>query len=229
MSLPGKAILAVWNEVDPEFEDDFNDWYLREHIIERTSVPGLFRGRRYRADAGSPRYMAFYEAETMDVLTQGAYREQLANPTEWTRRIMPRFRFAQRGLCDVAVSLGDGIGGAAAVVHVTPGDGAEDAARLRAWIAGSLLPELAASPNVTAAHLWTLAPGEPASPTTALSQNAEPEHPLSWIIVVETIELAGADAMRAAILVRNPTAHGAADVRACPSYRLLYALDQRDP
>jgi hypothetical protein len=228
MPLPGKAILAVWNEVDPEFEDDFNDWYLREHIIERTSVPGLFRGRRYRADAGSPRYMAFYEAETMDVLTQGAYRDQLANPTEWTRRILPRFRFAQRGLCDVAVSLGDGIGGGVAVVHVTPGDAPEDAPRLRAWIADILLPELVALPNVTAAHLWILAPGEPASPTSALSRKAEPEHPLAWIIVAETIDAAGAEAVSAAILVRNPLAHGASDVRAYPGYRLLYALDQRE-
>jgi hypothetical protein len=171
--------------------------------------------------------MAFYEAETMDVLTQGAYRDQLANPTAWTRRIMPRFRFAQRGMCDVAVSLGDGIGGAAAVVHVTPGDDPEDAPRLRAWIADFLLPDLVALPNVAAAHLWTLAPGEPASPTTALSQNAEPEHPLAWIIVVETMEAAGAEAMSAAILVRDLAAHGAAEVRAYPSYRLLYAVEQR--
>jgi hypothetical protein len=227
MALAGNAILAVWNDVDPEFEDDFNDWYLREHIIERTSVPGLGRGRRLRADTGSPRYMAFYEAETMGVLTQGAYREQLDNPTEWTRRIMPRFRFAQRGLCDVAVSLGDGIGGAAAVVHVTPGVRPEDAPRLRAWISNGLLPELVGLRNVAAAHLWTLAPGEPASPTTTLSHSAEPEHPLAWVIVVETLDLAGAEAMTAAILVRNPMAHGAADVRPYPSYRLLYAVDQR--
>ena len=106
MPLLGTAILAVWNEVDPEIEPDFNDWYLREHIPERLSVPGMNRGRRYRADAGTPRYMAFYEAASMDVLTQGPYRTQLDNPTAWTQRIMPHFRFAQRGLCDVAVSIG---------------------------------------------------------------------------------------------------------------------------
>jgi hypothetical protein len=223
MALLGNAILAVWNEVEPDAEDDFNAWYSREHIPERLMVPGLNRGRRYRAEAGSPRYMAFYEATSMDVLTKGAYRLQLDNPTAWTQRIMPRFRFMRRGLCDVAGSVGDGIGGAAAVVHLTP----DDAPRLRHWITETLLPEMHALPDVAAVHLWTLAPGEPTSPTAALSQRAEAEGPLGWVVVVETMEVAGADAIAEAIVGRDPKAHGAADVRRYPSYRLLYALDRR--
>ena len=80
---------------------------------------------------------------------------------------------------------------------------------------------------MASAHLWTLAPGEPRSPTTALSMGAEPDHPIEWVVVVETMEFAGAEAVRAAILGRNPGAHGAAYVRPYPSYRLLYALDGR--
>jgi hypothetical protein len=223
MPLLGAAVLAVWNDVDPAIEPDFNDWYLREHIPERLSVPGINRGRRYRADTGTPGYMAFYEAASMDVLTQGPYRMQLDNPTEWTQRIMPHFRFAQRGLCDVAASLGDGIGSAAAVIHLTP----SDAPQLRTWITEKLLPELCARPHVVAAHLWTLAPGEPASPTTALSRQAEPARPLAWVVVVETANPATANATAATILVRDPKAHGAAEIVACPTYHLLYAVDPR--
>jgi hypothetical protein len=225
MSLLGNAVLAVWNEVDPAVEDDFNEWYSREHIPERTAVPGIYRGRRYRADSGTPRYMAFYEAASMDVLTKGAYRQQLDNPTAWTRRVMPHFRFMQRGLCDVAASVGEGIGGAVAVMHLTPRP--QDAPRLCEWVTEALLRELHALPDVTAAHLWTLAPGEPRSPTTSLSQQAEPDHSIDWVVVVETMEHSGAEAITAAILGRNPKAHGAAEVRAYPSYRLLYALDRR--
>ena len=223
MPLLGTAILAVWNEVDPANEPAFNDWYLREHIPERLSAPGMNRGRRYRADAGTPRYMAFYEAASMDVLTQGPYRTQLDNPTPWTQRIMPHFRFAQRGLCDVAASFGDGIGSAAAVLHLTP----SDAPKLRAWISEKLLPELCARPQVVAAHLWTLAAGEPVSATTALSRQAEPDRPLAWVVVVETADDVTADAIAGAILVRDPKAHGAAEIVACPTYRLLYAVDPR--
>jgi hypothetical protein len=223
MPLLGNAVLAVWNDVDPAIESDFNDWYLREHIPERLSVRGMNRGRRFRADTGAPRYMAFYEAASMDVLTQGPYREQLDNPTAWTQRIMPHFRFAQRGLCDVGASLGDGIGSAAAVMHLTP----SDAPQLRIWIIEKLLPELCTRPHVVAAHLWTVAPGEPVSPTTALSQQAEPDRLLAWVVVVETADTVTADAIAATILVRDPKAHGAAEIVACPTYRLLYAVDPR--
>ena len=223
MPLLGTAVLAVWNEVDPDAEDDFNAWYVREHIPERTTVPGLIRGRRYRAEEGSPRYMAFYEAMSIDVLTKGAYRVQLDNPTAWTQRIMPRFRLMRRGLCDVAGSVGEGMGGAAAVVNLTP----RDAPRLRQWITETLLHELHALPDVAAAHLWTLAPGEPRSPTTALSQRAEPERPVEWVVVVETMDLTGARVVTQAILDCDPNAHGAAEVHAYPGYRLLYGLDRR--
>ena len=215
MALLGNAVLAVWNEVDPDTEDDFNEWYLREHIPERTMVPGLNRGRRYRAEQGTPRYMAFYEATTLDVLTHGAYRLQLDNPTAWTRRIMPRFRFMQRGLCDVAASVGEGMGGAAAVMHLTPGD----APRLRTWITETFLHEIHALPDVAAAYPDPR-PGEPRSPTTALSQRGT--RPIAWVVVVETMEVAGAIAITDAIVGATPR-HGAADVRAYPGYRLLYA------
>ena len=43
MALLGRAILADWNEVDRTIEADFDDWYLREHIPERISVPGMTR------------------------------------------------------------------------------------------------------------------------------------------------------------------------------------------
>ncbi|MSP01956.1 MAG: hypothetical protein EXR07_13030 [Acetobacteraceae bacterium] len=209
MALKGNAILAVWNDVDPDIEDDFNEWYFGEHIPERASVPGINHGRRYRADAGATRYMAFYEATSMDVLTKGAHRVQLNDPTNWTRRIMPHFRFAQRGQSDVAGTVGEGIGGAAAVVHLTPGD----EPRLRKWIVETLLHELHALPDVANVHFWTLSPGEPRSPTSELSLPAEPARAIEWVIVAETMEFAGAEAIQSAILGRNPKAHGAADVR----------------
>ena len=221
MSREAKAILTIWNDVDPTIEDDFNEWYFREHIPERTSVPGMLRGRRYRADVGSPRYMAFYEARDMDVLTKGIYRTQLNNPTAWTTRIMPHFRFAQRALCDAAATVGEGVGAAAAVLHLTPGD---DEAALRKWVE-ALLHELHALPDVVAARFWTFSPGEPSSPTTELSLRAEPDRPLDWVIVVETQEFAAAEAMRSVVLGRNPMAHGAAVVQPYPVYRLLYAHD----
>lgn len=219
MALLGKAVLGVWNEVDPAIEDDFNDWYVHEHIPERTDCPGFLRGRRYRAVEGTPRYMAFYEVADLSVLTCGHYRTQLDNPTAWTQRVMPGFRIAQRGICDVLGSVGEGIGGAATVIHIHPAPGGEDA--LRAW-AEAILPRLRALKQIVAAHVWVGAAGEPVSPTTELALRAAPDRPVAWVLAIEAAGVEFLDAARHLALDSNPLAHGAADVIPYPSYRLLF-------
>jgi hypothetical protein len=219
MALLGKAVLCVWNDVDPAIEDDYDDWYLREHIPERISVPGILRGRRYRAAEGSPKFMALYEALTLDVLTSGAYRTQLANPTEWTRRVMPGFRLMQRGLCDVVASAGSGVGGMAAIVHLTPK--AAGGAALRAW-AEALLPKIMALRQVSGVHVWALAPGEPVTPTTQLVGQGAVARAVNWVVCVEGTGRGAVEAGRDLVLASDPGGHGAAGVLIDPIYDLLF-------
>mgnify|MGYP002636141367 CR=1 FL=1 len=221
MALLGKAILGVWNQVDPAIEDSFNDWYVQEHIPERVSVPGMRRGRRYRAPEGMPRYMAIYEAATLDVLTSGLYRWQLDHPTPWTQHVMPGFRVAQRGICDVIATSGDGIGGVATVIHFSVEAGAED--QFRAFLTAQVkaLPGLK---QILAAHAWSGAAGEPASPTTELALRAAPDRGIEFVLAIEATAMEYLDAARAAVLAADPGAHGASDIRPYPNYTLLYTM-----
>ena len=98
MGFLGKAALAVWLECLPAAEEDFDRWYVEEHMAERVGLPGFLRGRRHEAVRGSPRYFAFYETEGVDALQTPDYNERLDNPTEWTRRVMPNVRNFTRGV-----------------------------------------------------------------------------------------------------------------------------------
>lgn len=217
-ALLGQAVLAVWNDIDPSTEADYNAWYQREHVPERLAVPGMRRGRRYRAVEGSPRYAAFYEAASLDVLTSGAYRAQLANPTEWTRRALRGVGLMQRGLCTVISDAGAGIGGAATFVQLRPAD----AAALRGWIGDTVQPALLARPDVVAVHAWALAPGEPASETTTMLSPDVVTRPLHWVLAIETIDIAAADAARAVVSGLEARRNGAAEAIFDPSYQLLF-------
>jgi len=217
-TLLGQAVLAVWNDIDPATEADYNAWYQHEHVPERLAVPGMRRARRYRAVEGSPRYAAFYEAATLDVLTSGAYRAQLANPTEWTRRAMRGIRLMQRGLCTVISDAGHGVGGAATFVQLRP----SDELTLRSWIEGDVQPTLLARWDVVAVHAWAIAPGEPASETTASLSAGVLTRPIHWILAVETIDVAAADGVRAVVSGLDPQKHGAAAADFDPSYQLLF-------
>lgn len=217
-ALLGQAVLAVWNDIDPSTEADYNAWYQQEHVPERLGVPGMRRARRYRAVEGSPRYAALYEAATLDVLTSGAYRAQLANPTEWTRRALRGIRLMQRALCTVISDAGRGIGGAATFVRLRP----DDSLALRGWIDNAVQPTLLARPDVVAAHAWAIAPGEPASETTAILSRDAVVRPVHWVLAVETIDVAAAAAVRDVVSGLEPQTHGAAEAGFDPCYQLLF-------
>jgi len=219
MPLLGKAVLAVWNNVDPVQEREFNDWYLHQHVAERVGAPGFLRGRRFRAAEGSPRYFAFYEVDNDAVLRAPSYTSLLDNPSEWTRRVMPSFKDTQRSIMLTVASLGQGIGAAATAVHFQPEPGQEAVARAR--IVDGLLSRLVAMPEIVAAHLWEPAADAVASANAEISLRGEPDRPVHWVIVIEATE---ADAL----IPTRGTVRAAqlpGEVVFYPRYSLLFALD----
>src|SRR5262245_954647 len=72
---------------EPFWEEDFNDWYDREHIPLRMGVPGFISAQRYRV-AGTRHYLAVYEMESLDVLNTPAYRALRQTASERTTRML---------------------------------------------------------------------------------------------------------------------------------------------
>jgi len=224
MPLLGKAVLAVWNNVDPAHERAFNDWYLHQHVIERVEAPGFLRGRRYRAVDGSPRYFAFYETKDEAVLRAPAYTRLLEQPTDWTRQIMPHFRDTQRSICQTVASLGRGVGAAATAVHFRPKAGRE--AALRAHLVNDILPKLLAMPEIVAAHLWAAPSDGVASANAEIALRGTPDKPVDWVIVIEATEADALIPTRGAI--RAAGLEDAEAMQFYPRYTLLFALRAGD-
>src|SRR5207247_2448283 len=92
MPLAGKGMLLTSMDIDPSDEAEFNRWYDREHLEERVAIEGFLEARRYVAHQGSPKYLCLYSTATFDVLDSPAYRAKLANPTDWSKKTMARFK-----------------------------------------------------------------------------------------------------------------------------------------
>jgi hypothetical protein len=84
----GGVILVSMN-VDPEHEEEFNDWYNTEHIPHFNRLAGVIAARRFRAISGEPRYVALYHVETTDIYATPGW--MAANETPWILR-MRRFQ-----------------------------------------------------------------------------------------------------------------------------------------
>ena len=151
MGLRGKGMLMTFTEVPPEHEEDFNEWYNREHLDERVGMPGFRRARRYVALRADPRYFATYETKTVGDLAAPDYLKLLADQSPWSKRVMKRFSKFHRLTLRITVDLAHGVGGGVAVCRFFP---SPDAMRpLRAWLKETALPEAIRRPGMLGAFL----------------------------------------------------------------------------
>ena len=106
----GQAALALWVDIDPADDAQFEHWHSREHAQERVGCPGWLRGSRFKGVDRPNRYLLFYDAETVAAFESEEYYARLHNPTEMSRAIFPKFRETWRTACKVEQRWGDGIG-----------------------------------------------------------------------------------------------------------------------
>ena len=139
MPLAGKGMLLTSMDIDPSHEAEFNRWYDHEHLEERVAIDGFLEARRYVADQASPKYLSLYSTESFAVLDSPAYRNALANQTDWSRSNIARFKNMIRAVARITISRGQGRGAALGILRLRPSAGGED--RLRAALQDKLDPE----------------------------------------------------------------------------------------
>ena len=192
MTCIGRGVMAVWNDLEPGRETEFEAWYRRQHIPERLQQPGFREARRYVADTGAPRYSAFYWLDSVAALTTPPYLARLSQPTRWTRRIMPWFRNMARSPCTVTVDHGHGIGGMmiwiAAIGATSPA--AAPSARL-----APVLAALCDDSAIVRAQLWECDPTARARTSPEERFRSGRDQIADWIVFIEG---AAADALSAA-------------------------------
>lgn len=116
----GEAAIAMWCDIAPQVQSEFEDWHSHEHMPERLAIPGFLRGTRW-SDAGE-KYFILYELDQLATLTGPAYFERLNNPTPWSRRMMPHHRNMVRSLCAVRARFGGGLPRLLATLRFTPSE-----------------------------------------------------------------------------------------------------------
>src|ERR1700693_2921822 len=138
MPLAGKGMLLTSMDIDAPDEAEFNQWYDREHLLERVAIEGFLEARRYVAHEGSTKYLSLYSTESFDVLDSQAYRAALASQTDWSKANIARFKNMIRAVARITVSRGAGRGAALGIVRLRPGG---DKDKLRTALRDQLDPE----------------------------------------------------------------------------------------
>lgn len=216
------AMMAAWLDITPEVETEFADWYFREHLPERVTLPGFLSGRRYTAPGGGlNKYLALYEATSKDVFASETYRERLNQPTEWTTKIMPHFRNFVRSVFDVRLELGNQYGGTIATIRYASGTDFID------WLEGEALPALAKRSGICRVRLLE-ADEEQSTPNTNEARMRDAEGGNAWVPWTICVESIGLDWLRPAVCDTLPEGalaeRGATEI-ATGYYDLVFGME----
>jgi len=222
MPLLGTHVLLISHDFPAEDDQDFNEWYIREHMPERVlGLPGFNRGRRFRAIDDGPKYLAFYETTDAGALSSEQYLNLVRNFDPRSRQFVPRFQSPSRTVSVVRASNGLGEGGVIGLVGFeVPGDAATS---LRDTAGKRLTDELLRRPGVTGTHLLDADRGALAHSTRGhLRQN---DLILPWTLLVEAIdETALASVWQQGVSPVALAALGVGKVLVRGCYRLLFSL-----
>jgi hypothetical protein len=167
----GTGLMAVWADIAPEVEAEFNQWYDTEHIPERMNVPGFLSGVRYTAIEGflsytpverPPKYLVLYELADENVVTSEAYLKLLKSPTPWTQRAARYFRNNSRCVYRQILTQGNQPDKTADSVlcsrmNVTP----EHESEFNEWYNVDHVPALVGVPGVICARRFVAIESEP--------------------------------------------------------------------
>jgi hypothetical protein len=183
-------MLLTSMDVDAAYEEDFNRWYDREHLIERVAIDGFLEARRYVAHEASPKYLALYSTKTFEVLESDAYRHALANQTDWSKINIARFRHMIRGVARITASRGQGRGAVLGLLRLRPEPLTGDA--LRAGLLAQFTPETL--DGIVSMHLLENDPAL-SRPLTAAPDSGEAD----WFVLIDGTSI---DAVRRAMADR---------------------------
>jgi len=195
-ALPG--ILAIFNNVAPGREADFEEWFQHEHLAERLAVPGFLLGRRHEAVSGTRRFFNFYVTQSIEVLKSTAYLERLDHPTPMTRMVMSEiFKDMIRTVCHRTLRLGAMRGTAALAVRF--GERPAEAA-LRATI-----ERLMQDKAVACGEIWQAADARE-FPVSEEERLRGGDRKIAACLLVETLRVAEAEKIAVTLQSEYPQA-----------------------
>ena len=219
----GRGVMAVWNDFEPGHEAEFEAWYRRQHIPERLQQPGFLEARRYVTDDGadSPRYCAFYWLESIAALTTPEYLARLAQPTLWTRRIMPWFRAMGRSPCTVLLDVGSGIGGM--MIWIAAIGASAYGAAPRAWLA-PVLTSLCDDPAIVRVQLWECDPSARGQLNPEQRFRSARDEIADWIVCIEGAAARALSAAADRVQIAARSGGLPEELRVSPCYRMLWRM-----
>jgi hypothetical protein len=224
--LRGTAFIIMWHDIAGDGEEDYHHWHSKQHMVERLSHPGFKRSRRgVNWGLDRQRYFTLYEGESLETFVSDEYMGSLNNPTPWTSQVAPHFRNFLRSACEVAYSVGKGVGGALATFRSRLPTGHDEEVLLSA-----LRPHLEAlrlHPKISGLHLAFARPDFSNTRTKETDiRPAMSEAGFDFVVIVESYGVPEIESLAPEITARLESI--GAQALLPQAYEMAYTLEDSD-
>lgn len=160
MQQPYGLLLAGMN-YSAVAQDEFNDWYDTEHLIERERIKGFINARRWLGATDPKIAVALYDLENLDVLQTPAYRAIVGDGlSPWARRVIGKAQQICRFAAEQTVTgrLAGALEAEGLMMYAMNVPAAVDD-EYNAWFNEEHLPRLSQVPGVLRARRFKMADG----------------------------------------------------------------------
>jgi hypothetical protein len=135
--MKGGGVLAYWFDLNPSVQQEWADWYIRDHMPSR--VNATFTGARcFRAVSGQPGFMALYDTPSPEALIAPDYLALLSRVSDGDRAKRGWYEGTIRGCCRKLADFGFGQGGFVGSVRFSARPSAGEANAIAATLAERL-------------------------------------------------------------------------------------------
>lgn len=225
MALLGKAAIAMWWDMAPDWRAEFEDWHSHEHFPERMGIPGFQRGSRWADAGGGEGFFVLYELDRYETLVSGGYLSRLNQPTPWSTRLMPEHRNMVRSQCQVLESAGSALGSHMLTLRCSPASGGAPA--LRAYLRDHS-QACAMRPGTTGAHLLQTQTPDIAATTEQKIRGGD--QAADWIYLVSGYDSRALEASLDSVLAPAALqAHGAQAAEFARIFTLQHSAESAGP
>jgi hypothetical protein len=184
MTKKGRGIFLVYTDIDPQYENEFNDWYNTEHLAELLALPGFLDAARYVAYKGGPQYLAAYEIDSVEALHTPEFRNRKRTP--WGERVSPTVigknltRIVGRQIFPDRVEMPErGMAPALQIGRMSVSD--EVDAEWNAWYNGEYIPGYRTVPGVLYARRFQVVEGSARYTTVYEFSNEKVSETPAWL------------------------------------------------
>ena len=176
------GFLAIWCDMAAEDLENYRNWLTREHIADRTVLPGFLGVRLFEALNDERSHFILYATAGPEILNGEAYRRVLDNPSEWTRHIMPKFGPFDRALGEQVLKTGNGFGSHVAVWRLRGDARLPDLEKLKTKLA-----PLSSSPGIAGVRLFAVDHGTTDRHSTEKTMRGGVEGDFQFLLCAEAM------------------------------------------